>query len=92
MTRALQKHMARQQDQTFADWFAEFKELTAGEQWADVGGSGADDLCCMGRRQDARASFVHGGADTAAKDSGGIGGSADGKFSTQFAEKGAEIF
>lgn len=51
------------------------------------GGSGADDLCCMGRRRDTRASFVHGGADTAAKDSGGKEGSADGKFSTQFAEK-----
>lgn len=36
MTRALQKHVARRQDQTFADWFAEFKELTAGERWADV--------------------------------------------------------
>jgi hypothetical protein len=35
MTRALQKHVARRQDQTFADWFAELKEL-AGERWADV--------------------------------------------------------
>jgi hypothetical protein len=35
VTRALQKHVARRQDQTFADWFAELKEL-AGEQWADV--------------------------------------------------------
>jgi hypothetical protein len=25
MTRALQKHIARRQDQTFADWFAELK-------------------------------------------------------------------
>ena len=32
MTRALQKHIARRQDQTFADWFAELKEL-AGERW-----------------------------------------------------------
>jgi hypothetical protein len=35
MTRALQKHVARRQDQTFADWFAELREL-AGERWADV--------------------------------------------------------
>jgi len=35
MTRALQKHGARRQDQTFADWFAELREL-AGERWADV--------------------------------------------------------
>ena len=35
MTRALQKHIARRQDQTFADWFAELREL-AGERWADV--------------------------------------------------------
>jgi len=33
--RALQKHVARRQDQTFADWFAELREL-AGERWADV--------------------------------------------------------
>jgi hypothetical protein len=31
MTRALQKHIARRQDQTFADWFAELREL-AGER------------------------------------------------------------
>ena len=35
LTRALQKHVARRQDQTFADWFAELREL-AGERWADV--------------------------------------------------------
>ena len=35
MTRALQKHVARRQDQTFADWFAELREQ-AGERWADV--------------------------------------------------------
>ncbi len=35
MTRALQKHVARRQDQAFADWFAELREL-AGERWADV--------------------------------------------------------
>jgi hypothetical protein len=35
MARALQKHVARRQDQTFADWFAELREL-AGERWADV--------------------------------------------------------
>ena len=33
MTRALQKHIASAQ--TFADWFAELKDL-AGERWADV--------------------------------------------------------
>jgi hypothetical protein len=32
MTRAIQKHIARRQDQTFADWFAELREL-AGERW-----------------------------------------------------------
>jgi len=31
MTRALTKHVARRQDQTFADWFAELKDL-AGER------------------------------------------------------------
>jgi len=35
MTRALQKHVARRQDETFANWFAELREL-AGEHWADV--------------------------------------------------------
>ena len=35
MTRALQKHVARRQDQTFADWFAELRRL-AEESWADV--------------------------------------------------------
>ena len=35
LTRALQRHVARRQDQTFADWFAELREL-AGERWADV--------------------------------------------------------
>jgi hypothetical protein len=35
MTRALTKHVARRKDQTFADWFAELREL-AGERWADV--------------------------------------------------------
>ena len=35
MARALQKHVARRQDQTFADRFAELREL-AGERWADV--------------------------------------------------------
>jgi len=29
------KHVARRQDQTFADWFAELRDL-AGERWADV--------------------------------------------------------
>ncbi len=35
MTRALQKHIVRRQDQTFAGWFAGLKEL-AGERSADV--------------------------------------------------------
>jgi hypothetical protein len=36
MTRiAIQKHIARRQDVTFADWFAELREL-AGERWPDV--------------------------------------------------------
>jgi cytochrome c biogenesis factor len=35
MTRQLAKHIARRQDQTFADWFAELREL-AGESWAAV--------------------------------------------------------
>jgi hypothetical protein len=35
MTRAIQKHIARRQDQTYADWFAELREL-AGESWAAV--------------------------------------------------------
>ena len=36
MTRqSLQKHVARRQDQTFADWVAELREL-AGESWAAV--------------------------------------------------------
>jgi hypothetical protein len=35
MTRALQKQVARRQDQTFSDWFAELRELD-GERWADV--------------------------------------------------------
>jgi len=35
----LQKHVARRQDQTFADWFAELREL-AGERWADVADQG----------------------------------------------------
>jgi hypothetical protein len=29
------KHVARRQDQTFADWFAELRDLP-GERWADV--------------------------------------------------------
>jgi hypothetical protein len=34
MTRA-PRNTLRRQDQTFADWFAELREL-AGERWADV--------------------------------------------------------
>ncbi len=35
MARALQKNAARRQEQTFADWFAELREL-AGHRWVDV--------------------------------------------------------
>ncbi|MGI8570385.1 MAG: hypothetical protein ACR2KT_15710 [Methylocella sp.] len=35
MAKAHQKHVARRQDQTFADWCAEVRELS-GERWADV--------------------------------------------------------
>jgi hypothetical protein len=35
MARALQKHVARRQDQPFADWCAEVRELAA-ERWAEV--------------------------------------------------------
>ena len=35
MARAIQKHIARRQDVTFADWFAELREL-AGDRWPDV--------------------------------------------------------
>ncbi|MGQ0445899.1 MAG: hypothetical protein ACT4O2_12435 [Beijerinckiaceae bacterium] len=58
MPRALQKHVARRQDETFANWFAELREL-AGERWADVadqapticavwGGSATPALCMVG--------------------------------------------
>ncbi len=56
MTRALQKHIARRQDQTFADWFAELREL-AGERWADVADQ-APTVCGLGRRRDAGASLA----------------------------------
>ena len=71
MTRALQKHVARRQDQTFADWFAELREL-AGERWADVADQAPNDLRGLGRRCDAGASLVHGRANSPAEDSGGI--------------------
>jgi hypothetical protein len=35
MARALSKAVARRQDVTFADWFAELREL-AGDRWPDV--------------------------------------------------------
>jgi hypothetical protein len=35
MARALSKAVARRQDITFADWFAELREL-AGDRWANV--------------------------------------------------------
>jgi hypothetical protein len=31
---AIQKHIGRQQEQTFTDWFAELREL-AGDRWPD---------------------------------------------------------
>ena len=34
MARTLQKHIGRRQDQTFADWCAEIREL-AGERWPE---------------------------------------------------------
>ncbi|MGH6794292.1 MAG: hypothetical protein ACREDD_05145 [Methylocella sp.] len=37
MTRALQKHVVRLQDQTFADWCAEVRDLAAG-RWPEVSG------------------------------------------------------
>lgn len=37
MARALQKHVARRQDQTFADWIAEVRDLS-GERWPEVSG------------------------------------------------------
>jgi hypothetical protein len=35
MARTLTKHVARRQEQTFTDWFAELREL-AGDRWHDV--------------------------------------------------------
>ncbi|MGI8567881.1 MAG: hypothetical protein ACR2KT_01730 [Methylocella sp.] len=35
MARALQKHVARRQDQTFSDWCAEVRDLAA-ERWPEV--------------------------------------------------------
>jgi hypothetical protein len=35
MARTLTKHVARRQEQTFTDWFAELREL-AGDRWPDV--------------------------------------------------------
>jgi hypothetical protein len=70
MARALQKHVARRQDQTFADWFAELK--VGGRALGRRGRSGADCLRGMGRRRDARASPLHGGVNSPAKDSGGV--------------------
>lgn len=35
MARALQKHVARRQDVTFSDWFAELREL-AGDRWPEI--------------------------------------------------------
>ncbi|MGH6846447.1 MAG: hypothetical protein ACREC0_03095 [Methylocella sp.] len=40
MARALQKHIARRQDQTFADRCAEVRFL-AGERWPEVGDQAA---------------------------------------------------
>jgi hypothetical protein len=35
MARTLTKHVARRQEQTFADWFVELHEM-AGDRWPDV--------------------------------------------------------
>ena len=35
MARTLTKHVAKRQEQTFADWLAELREL-AGDRWPDV--------------------------------------------------------
>jgi hypothetical protein len=35
MARTLTKHVAKRQEQIFADWFAELREL-AGDRWPDV--------------------------------------------------------
>jgi hypothetical protein len=63
VARTLQKHVARRQDQTFADWFAELRDL-AGERWPDLG-SGAGRLRNLDRRRNSAAGFVHDQRDTA---------------------------
>jgi hypothetical protein len=70
MARAIQKNIARRQEQTFADWFAKLREL-AGDRWPDVADQ-APTVYAVGWRRDAAAGFLHGGAHSPAKGSGRI--------------------
>jgi len=54
----LTKHIARRQEQTFADWCLEIREL-AGERFFRPGPNA---LRSLGRRRDTAASALHGGA------------------------------
>jgi hypothetical protein len=60
MARTLMKHVARRQEQTFADWCIEVRDR-AGERWPDFSDQ-APTLCRLGRRRDTAASPLHGGA------------------------------
>jgi hypothetical protein len=71
MTRALQKHVARRQDQTFSDWFAELREL-AGERWADVADQAPTIYAVWGGGATPAAGALHGGAHSTAEDGGRI--------------------
>lgn len=71
MTRTLQKHVARRQDLTFADWFAELRELAA-ERWPDVADQGPTIYAVWGGGA-TPAQALHGWAHFAAEASGGIG-------------------
>jgi hypothetical protein len=66
MARTLTKHVARRQEQTFADWFAELREL-AGERWPDVADQGTYRLRGLGRRRDTAAGALHGGTHSPAQ-------------------------
>src|SRR5580704_8443783 len=70
MTRALQKHVARRQDQTFADCFAELREL-AGERWADVADQAPTIYAVWGGGA-TPAQALYMGAHSPAEDGGGI--------------------
>jgi hypothetical protein len=56
----LTKHVARRQEQTFADWCVEVRDL-AGER------PSPNALCGLGRRRDAATSPLHGWAHSAAE-------------------------